>query len=147
MSSTDDPDFGSRVGAGEAGSPDDDEAPEFSDEDLALRFAGQFVYTVRYVAAMGRWFLWTGKVWAEDEKRSAFSLSRQVIRAAARECRKGAKSIASAKTVAAVERLAQADPSAFCIWLYPYPALLRYVAHSAGGYWARILPQASEIAS
>jgi putative DNA primase/helicase len=41
----------------------------------------------------------------------AFSLSRQVCRAAARECKpSAAKSIASAKTVAAVERLAQADP-------------------------------------
>ena len=36
---------------------------------------------------------------------------------------------------------------AFCIRLYPYPAFLRYAAHSAGGYWARILPLASEIAS
>jgi hypothetical protein len=36
---------------------------------------------------------------------------------------------------------------ALCIWLYPYPAFLRYAAHSAGGYWARILPLASEIAS
>jgi hypothetical protein len=36
---------------------------------------------------------------------------------------------------------------AFCIWLYPYPAFLRYAAHSAGGYWARILALASEIAS
>ena len=36
---------------------------------------------------------------------------REVVRAAARECNpKAAKSIASAKTVAAVERLAQADP-------------------------------------
>jgi hypothetical protein len=34
-----------------------------------------------------------------------------------------------------------------CFWVYAYPALLRYAAHSAGGYWARILPQASEIAS
>ena len=61
---------------------------------------------------MGRWFIWTGKVWMADEKRTAFSLSRQVVRAAARECRKKsvAKSLASAKTVAAVERLAQADP-------------------------------------
>ena len=40
-----------------------------------------------------------------------------------------------------------AAPRAFCIWLYPYPAFLRYAAHSAGGYWARILPLASEIAS
>ena len=38
-------------------------------------------------------------------------------------------------------------PRASCFWVYAYPALLRYAAHSAGGYWARILPQASEIAS
>ena len=39
------------------------------------------------------------------------------------------------------------EARAFCIWLYPYPAFLRYAADSAGGYWARILPLASEIAS
>ena len=36
---------------------------------------------------------------------------------------------------------------ASCFWVYAYPAFLRYAAHSAGGYWVRILPQASEIAS
>jgi hypothetical protein len=39
------------------------------------------------------------------------------------------------------------NPRASCFWVYAYPALLRYAAHSAGGHWARILPQASEIAS
>ena len=38
-------------------------------------------------------------------------------------------------------------PRASCFWVYAYPAFLMYAAHSAGGYWARILPQASEIAS
>ena len=44
---------------------------------------------------------------------------------------------------------AKLDPrlEASCFWVYAYPAFLRYAAHSAGGYWARILPQASEIAS
>ena len=41
----------------------------------------------------------------------------------------------------------QSAPRASCFWVYAYPAFLRYAAHSAGGYWARILPQASEIAS
>jgi putative DNA primase/helicase len=121
MSGADDgDDFAARVGAGAAGAAgatrswdddDDDEAPEFSDEDPALRFAALYVYTMRHVAMWGRWFKWTGKVWAADEKRVAFSLARKVCRAAARECAKDgtAKSIASAKTVAAVERLAQAD--------------------------------------
>ena len=40
--------------------------------------------------------------------------------------------------------LIQLGPRASCFWVYAYPALLRYAAHSAGGYWARILPQASE---
>ncbi len=116
MSGADDDGFGARIGAGTPGGgaggwDDDDEAPEFSDEDLALRFTALHVYTMRYVAKLGRWFKWTGKVWVEDEKRVAFSLVRQVCRGAARECKpQTAKSIASAKTVAAVERLAQADP-------------------------------------
>ena len=36
---------------------------------------------------------------------------------------------------------------ASCFWVYAYPAFLRYAAHSAGGYWARIWRQASEMAS
>ena len=36
---------------------------------------------------------------------------------------------------------------ASCFWVYAYPAFLKYAAHSAGGYWARISPQASEMAS
>ena len=109
-------DFGARIGAGapEGGAEgwdDDDEAPAFSDEDLALRFAAQYVYTMRHVAMWGRWLKWTGKVWAKDEKKIAFSLSRQVCRAASREIiPKKAAPIAGAKTVAAVEPLAQADP-------------------------------------
>ena len=157
MSSADNDGFGARVGAGtgnEAGGWDDDEAPEFSDEDLALRFAALHVYTMRHVAMWGRWFKWTGKVWAADEKRVAFSLSRQICRAAARECLKEAtaKSIASAKTVAAVERLAQADPrlaTATDIW-DAYPWLLntpdgvvdlrtgKLRPHSSGDYMTQI---------
>jgi putative DNA primase/helicase len=115
MSSADDDDFAARVGgapaSGAGGWDDDDEAPAFSDEDLALRFANLYVFTMRHVAMWGRWLKWTGKVWAKDEKKIAFSLSREVCRAASRECNpKNAASIASAKTVAAVERLAQADP-------------------------------------
>ena len=32
-----------------------------------------------------------------------------------------------------LSRYRGAAPRAFCIWLYPYPAFLRYAAHSAGG--------------
>ena len=83
MSDPNDDDFRLRVGAGapEGGGgewDDDDEAPEFSDEDLALRFASKYVYTMRHVSLMGRWFRWNGKVWVADEKKVAFSLVREI---------------------------------------------------------------------
>jgi hypothetical protein len=60
MSGADDDDFAARVGAGApeggaaGGWDDDDRAPMFSDEDLALRFAAQHVYNMRHVAMWGR---------------------------------------------------------------------------------------------
>jgi putative DNA primase/helicase len=86
-------------------------APAFSDEALALRFAEQHADSLRYVAAWSRWLLWTDTHWQFDETLKAFDLSRDICRAAAGECTKPKLSsvIASAKTVAAVERLAKAD--------------------------------------
>jgi putative DNA primase/helicase len=86
-------------------------APEFSDESLALRFAGLHATDLRYVASWSKWLSWTGKVWRFDETLATLDLVRRVCRAAASECNthKVAKDIASAKTVAAVERLARAD--------------------------------------
>jgi hypothetical protein len=52
-----------------------------------------------------------------------------------------------APVVAVMDNGPRHSTMAFCILLYPYPAFLRYAAHSAGGYWARILALASEIAS
>ena len=85
--------------------------PAFSDEALALRFAEQHVGDLRYVAAWGRWLSWTGTNWKFDDTLNAFDLARQVCREAAASCNKTkiASMIASAKTVAAVERLAKAD--------------------------------------
>ena len=42
------------------------------------------------------------------------------------------------------QSISTSDIRASCFWVYAYPAFLRYAAHSAGGCWARILPQASE---
>ena len=92
--------------------PNDDSqlAPAFSDEALALRFANQHSDMLRYVAAWSRWMVWDGAQWREDETLKAFDLARQICRNAARECNKKKQgAIASAKTVAAVERLARAD--------------------------------------
>jgi putative DNA primase/helicase len=85
--------------------------PAFTDESLALRFAEVHADRLRYVAALGRWFEWDGKKWHQDETLRAFNLSRAICREAAAECNENrvASALASAKTVAAVERLAKAD--------------------------------------
>lgn len=85
--------------------------PAFSDEALALRFAERHRNDLRYVAAWGRWLAWDGKRWLFDDTLAAFDRARKICREAAAECNKGkvASTLASAKTVAAVERLAKAD--------------------------------------
>src|ERR1700722_11091631 len=87
-------------------------APAFSDEDLALRFAGQHADDLRFVAAWNRWLVWDGKNWQFEETLRAWDFARQICRDAATQCHnkpKEAGGIASAKTVYAVERLARSD--------------------------------------
>ncbi|MGH7119956.1 MAG: phage/plasmid primase, P4 family [Acetobacteraceae bacterium] len=91
--------------------PGDDRPPEFSDEALALRFTARHADDLRYVAAWGRWHRWTGSVWRPDDTLHVFDLARAICREAAAQCPDphAAPRIASAQTVAAVERLARAD--------------------------------------
>jgi putative DNA primase/helicase len=85
--------------------------PAFSDEALALRFAERHRNELRYVAAWSRWLFWDGARWIFDDTLGAFDRARRICREAASECNKPklASAIASAKTVAAIERLAKAD--------------------------------------
>jgi putative DNA primase/helicase len=85
--------------------------PPFTDEALALRFAQRHAGDLRYVAAWSKWLTWDGRRWRFDDTLFAFNLARKICREAAAECNKHrvATTIASAKTVAAVERLAKAD--------------------------------------
>jgi len=84
--------------------------PAFSDEALALRFTARHEADLRYVAAWGKWLIYQDGLWSFDTTLEAFSLARAICREAARECNdKGAKTVASAKTVAAVVSLARAD--------------------------------------
>jgi putative DNA primase/helicase len=85
--------------------------PAFTDEALALRFAERHANDLRYVAAWGKWLHWTGTHWRLDETLLAFDKARSICRSAAAECNKEkvAAVLASAKTVAAIERLAKAD--------------------------------------
>jgi putative DNA primase/helicase len=89
-----------------------DRPPAFSDDMLAGRFADRHASDLRYVAAWGKWFRWDGTRWQPDQTLLAFDLARRICREASTQCngKDGAKAaIASAKTVAAVERLARAD--------------------------------------
>jgi putative DNA primase/helicase len=96
---------------GDADDADEVRPPAFSDEALALSFAGEHAEKLRYIAAWSKWHVWDGKRWNADDTRLAFDMARRVCRKAARECNQdnAAKTLASAKTVAAVERLATAD--------------------------------------
>lgn len=85
-------------------------SPAFTDEEIALRFSDHHKDRLRYVAAWGRWMIREPAVWRFDETLKAFDHARAICRQAAAECNSNAaKGIASAKTVAAVERLAKAD--------------------------------------
>ena len=92
--------------------------PEYSDEALALRFATVHTDFLRYVAAWGHWYQWSGVVWAPDNTLAAYDLARRECRAAAAELtahnssdtgKRQAAKVASGSTVAAVERLARSD--------------------------------------
>ena len=85
--------------------------PECTDEALALRFTDLHKHRLQYVASWSRWLIREPAVWRFDETLHAFDMARAVCRQAAAECEnpKIAATVASAKTVAAVERLARAD--------------------------------------
>ena len=85
--------------------------PAFTDEALALRFAEQHAGRLRYVEVWGRWLTWDGTRWQFDDTLAAYDLVREICRTASAECNREniAAALASAKTVAAVERLARSD--------------------------------------
>jgi hypothetical protein len=85
--------------------------PQYSDEALALHFAHQYANALRFVAVRSKWMSWNGYLWTIDETLAAFDRARLICRQHAAACRKAraASALASAKTVAAVERLAKVD--------------------------------------
>ena len=85
--------------------------PKFSDEALAQRFAQRHGDGLRYVSAWAQWYAWTGARWEKDSTLDAFNRVRAICRVASSEADKLniKTALASAKTVAAVERLAKAD--------------------------------------
>ena len=88
-----------------------DEPNPFTEDALALRFSAQYAHDLRYIATNGQWQAWDGARWYSEKTYLVFDLARQCCRTAAREYGTGnpPNSILSAKTVAAVERMAKAD--------------------------------------
>jgi putative DNA primase/helicase len=84
---------------------------EYSDDALAQVFTERYGDDLRYTAAWGRWAIWNGHAWETDNTRRVSDLARRVCREEGESCKdeKLARHVASARTIAAVERLAQAD--------------------------------------
>ena len=87
-----------------------DLSPEFSDDALALEFSARHGNVLRYVADWA-WLRWDGARWIFEKTLAAFDMARAVARDFANACPRESdkQKIASAKTVAAIERLARSD--------------------------------------
>jgi putative DNA primase/helicase len=90
---------------------EDTRPAEYADDALALRFTKLHGDDLRFTAAWGRWSVWDGSVWKPDSTYYVFDLARKVCREQSACCgnKHLAARIASAPTIAAVERLARAD--------------------------------------
>src|SRR5207237_4141993 len=66
---------------------------------------------LRYVAKSGSWYLWDGARWKREDTLRAYDLARLIARefAIGVRTKSSRRSIASAKTIAAIEKLARAD--------------------------------------
>jgi P4 family phage/plasmid primase-like protien len=86
-------------------------SPEFSDDALALEFTERHAQELLYVAKWGSWLNWDGTRWKFEDTLKAFDFARSVAREQAKKCseRKQKAKVASAATVAAIERLARSD--------------------------------------
>jgi putative DNA primase/helicase len=85
------------------------ELPATAEDSIALAFADRHADELRYVSAWGRWLSYEGTRWKHDDTLHAFDRARAICREVALGQDKPATAVASAKTVAAVERLAKAD--------------------------------------
>lgn len=88
-----------------------DESVWGTEDALALAFTRRYHRDWRYVAAWGRWLVWDGQRWRNEDTLAATDLIRSVCRQTALRAddRKLAAKLASSGTVGGVERLARAD--------------------------------------
>jgi putative DNA primase/helicase len=83
----------------------------FTEDSLALRFSERHANDLRYISAKAQWLKWDGTRWRAEQTTLAFDLARDSCREDAKTYGNGKppKGVYSAKTIAAVERLAAAD--------------------------------------
>ncbi|AKH37560.1 MULTISPECIES: phage/plasmid primase, P4 family [Nitrosomonas] len=97
----------------EESSDDLTEGVSWSTEDgLATAFTHRYSEDWRYCAQWSKWLVWTGQRWNEDRVLFVNHLARGICRSASRKAdspRLKAK-LASASTIAAVERIVRAEP-------------------------------------
>jgi putative DNA primase/helicase len=85
-------------------------APEHVTEDLlARRLIDRHGERLRYVEAWGRWLVWDGKRWTNDQTRYVIDLARQICREFGLLEPKLQARLERAATIEAVERLARSD--------------------------------------
>ena len=89
----------------------DGDPPEFSDIALAQRFAELHGDELRFISKWSQWYAWDETRWLEEITLGAFDKARAICLAEAQEAHAPHTKVllASAKTVAAIERLAKAD--------------------------------------
>jgi D5 N terminal like len=85
------------------------EIPLTAEDSIALAFVDRHAHELRYVAPWGRWMRFDDTRWASDDTLHVFDRVRAICREVATAGQKPFGAIASAKTVAAVERLARSD--------------------------------------
>jgi putative DNA primase/helicase len=85
--------------------------PEFAEDAIAVIFTRESHGDFRYTAVWGRWHRWNGRFWEHDNTHLVPEFVRHVCRLVSNRCPddKLQRKIASASTVAAVERLARSD--------------------------------------
>jgi len=82
---------------------------QFAESDLADKFCEQHGEELRYVAKWGRWMRYVKGCWHEEETLLAFDLARKICDGLTRGSNRANKDLKSAKTFAAIERIAKAD--------------------------------------
>jgi len=96
------------ITSGRRRKPKSPPAADLSDDTLALRFAAENADLLRYVKLRGQWLRWDGQRWLADSTGHTFNDMRTMLRSMG-VSDKDRKAVLSAKTVAAVERLARVD--------------------------------------